>query len=235
MPRFQVGAHVHVIENTHRAPGALRGQSGTVTEVTDAGARPEEVLYTVRFDGLGREAPVYESALEAGEAPTRAWVPQGGSAAPTRVERRVEGSEDDELTIEGMRRELRGWGVGLMVLGVVHLFIPFLDPVWGIVIMAVGALNLLLPRRGMFIVNGIALLLVGLMNIFGGGFGGFTIFSGFQIFWGVQEFQKFPKYESVGNGGSREDVRTLTCPTCSAANVLDAKFCRGCGRELRPT
>ena len=56
MPRFQVGDRVRVIEDTQRAPGALRGQTGTVTEVTgEDAAGPEGILYTVRFDGLGRE------------------------------------------------------------------------------------------------------------------------------------------------------------------------------------
>ena len=70
MPRFNVGDRVHVVEDTQRAPGALRGQGGTVTEVTDPGAGPEEVLYTVRFEGSEQEIPVYESALEAGASLT---------------------------------------------------------------------------------------------------------------------------------------------------------------------
>ena len=66
MPRFQVGDLVRVIENTQRAPYALQCQIGAVTEVPEeeTAAGPEEPLYTVRFYGLGRELPVYESALE---------------------------------------------------------------------------------------------------------------------------------------------------------------------------
>ena len=67
MSRFDVGDVVRVIETTQRAPGGLRGQIGTVTGVPDeeSAAGPEEPMYTVRFYGLGRELPVYESALEA--------------------------------------------------------------------------------------------------------------------------------------------------------------------------
>ena len=79
MPRFQVGNLVHVIENTNRAPGALRGQTGRVAEVKDQGKGPEEVLYTVRFEGSDQEIPVYESALEAGAAPRGATM----ARAPT--------------------------------------------------------------------------------------------------------------------------------------------------------
>ncbi len=66
MPRFQVGDIVRVIENTQRAPYALQGQIGAVTQVPDkeTAAEPQEPLYTVRFYALGRELPVYESALE---------------------------------------------------------------------------------------------------------------------------------------------------------------------------
>ncbi len=67
MPRFEVGDVVRVIETTQRAPGGLRGKIGAVTGVPDeeSAAGPEEPMYTVRFYGLGRELPVYESALEA--------------------------------------------------------------------------------------------------------------------------------------------------------------------------
>ena len=57
-----------------------------------------------------------------------------------------------------------------------------------------GALSLLLAHRGLFIAMGAALVVVGLLNIFGGGFGGWTIYGGAQIYWGVQEFGKFGRY-----------------------------------------
>ena len=96
-----------------------------------------------------------------------------------------------------MKKELRTWGFGLMVLGSVHLFVKFLDPAWGVVIIVIGLLNLLVPKRGMFIVNGLALLFVGIMNIAAAkeaGQGGWAVFGILQIIWGVQEIRKFRRY-----------------------------------------
>ncbi len=57
-----------------------------------------------------------------------------------------------------------------------------------------GALSLLLAHRGLFIAIGVALVAIGLLNIFSGGFGGWTIYGGAQIYWGVQEFRNFEMY-----------------------------------------
>jgi hypothetical protein len=55
-----------------------------------------------------------------------------------------------------------------------------------------GALKLLVAKRGMFIANGIALLLVGFLNM--AACGGWKIFGMLQIIWGVQEIRKFSRY-----------------------------------------
>ena len=39
-----------------------------------------------------------------------------------------------------------------------------------------------------------ALVVVGLLNIFGGSFGPWTAYGAAQIYWGVQEIRKFGKY-----------------------------------------
>ena len=103
-------------------------------------------------------------------------------------------ADGDQPTMDRMRSELRGWGIGLIVIGVAQYFIPILDPLWAFVVVPLGALCLLLAHRGLFIAIGAALVVVGLLNIFGGGFGGWTIYGGAQIYWGVQEFGKFGKY-----------------------------------------
>jgi hypothetical protein len=93
-----------------------------------------------------------------------------------------------------LKKELRKWGLGLIALGFIHLVLTsFLDPVWGVLIIITGALNLLIQRKGMFIVNGIAILLAGLMNMSAGG--GWKFFGMMQIMWGVQEIRKFKEYE----------------------------------------
>lgn len=103
-----------------------------------------------------------------------------------------------EKTTDDMKRELRNWGIGLIVLGVAHFVLTgFLSPVWGAIILVVGVLNLLIPHRGMFIVNGLALLLVGGLNIFAGEIGTWTAFGILQLVWGVQEIRKFGQYASA--------------------------------------
>ncbi|MBE9506815.1 MAG: hypothetical protein IMY86_02090 [Chloroflexi bacterium] len=111
-------------------------------------------------------------------------------------------------TVEDMKKDLRNWGIGLILLGVLHFLLSgFLDPVWGAVIVVVGVLNLLIRRRGMFIVNGLALIGVGIMNIVSmcsslsaGASGGgavstpWVVMGLFQIGWGVQEIRKYAQY-----------------------------------------
>jgi len=92
---------------------------------------------------------------------------------------------------QDMSTDLRGWGIGLLIMGVLHFALAgFLSPAWGIVLIALGLLNLVIRARGMFVANGMALLIVGLMNIFSGGVGGWSIFGCFQIYWGIKEIRK---------------------------------------------
>jgi hypothetical protein len=97
-------------------------------------------------------------------------------------------------TASELKNELRKWGIGLIALGFIHLVLTnFLEPVWGVLIIIIGALNLLIQRRGMFIVNGVAILLAGVMNMTAGG--GWKFFGMMQIMWGVQEIRKMKEYE----------------------------------------
>ena len=86
----------------------------------------------------------------------------------------------------------------MIVLGVVHFVAAgYLDPVWGGIIIIIGILNVCIRRRGMFIVNGTALILLGIMNISGSllaGFDGWTVFGVLQLVWGAREIKKFGKY-----------------------------------------
>ena len=92
-------------------------------------------------------------------------------------------------------RELRSWGGSLIFMGILHFLLAgFLNPVWGIVLVILGVLNLIIRSRGMFIANGLALLIVGLMNIFSGGVGGWMFFGVLQMYWGIKEMVKFAKY-----------------------------------------
>lgn len=105
---------------------------------------------------------------------------------------------------EDAKKELMGWGVGLIVLGGIHLFVELLSGTWGIVLIAIGILNFIFPKKFLFIVNGIALLLAGVLNIYvlidldvqmrGAGLY-FGIFALLQIYWGIKESLKFGKFK----------------------------------------
>ena len=100
-----------------------------------------------------------------------------------------------EEILAQMKKELKGWGIGLIVIGAISIVLSgFLDPVWGGLLIVIGVLTLIIQKRGMFIVIGIGLLLAGLLNILSGGLGGWTVFGILQIYWGIQEIRKFSKY-----------------------------------------
>ena len=93
-----------------------------------------------------------------------------------------------------LKGELRKWGVGLIIMGGLHFVLQgVLDPTWGVVLLIVGGLNMVVSHKAIFILNGICLMLVGLMNMAGGG--GWKFFGLMQIFWGVQEMRKMGRFE----------------------------------------
>lgn len=95
----------------------------------------------------------------------------------------------------GLGRELRKWGIGLIILGVAHFVLAeFLDPTWGAVIIVLGIANLAVRHAAMFVVNGLALMLVGILNIAAGGTGSWSIFGVMQLYWGVREIRKYSRY-----------------------------------------
>jgi hypothetical protein len=61
--------------------------------------------------------------------------------------------------------------------------------------------SFLLPFRGLFVAIGAALIVIGLLNIFGGGSGAWTFYGAFQIYWGVKEIGKFEKHGDASQGG----------------------------------
>ena len=96
---------------------------------------------------------------------------------------------------------LRKWGIGLIILGIIHLILTqALNPVWGGLIIILGILNLVIQKKEMFVANGIALLLVGIMNIIGSllpDFGNIAwiVFGILQVYWGIREIQKYNVYK----------------------------------------
>jgi len=123
-------------------------------------------------------------------------------AAPEPQVKKKKKSKKEELTPERMNKDIRNWGIALIVLGAIHLAASeFLDASWGIVIIILGIVNLFVRKKEMFIVNGIALICVGIMNISSGidAGGRWAFFGIMQMIWGGQEIYKFVKYKRLGD------------------------------------
>lgn len=99
------------------------------------------------------------------------------------------------LTGEEMQKDLRTMGIGMIVIGVLSLLLRnLLDPVWGVVIIVLGVLNLVIKHRAMYIVNGIALIGVGMFNVLAIVFSAtpfWVLFGIMQVGWGISEIKKF--------------------------------------------
>lgn len=99
------------------------------------------------------------------------------------------------LTGEEMQKDLRTMGIGMIVIGVLSLLLRnLLDPAWGVVIIVLGVLNLVIKHRAMYIVNGIALIGVGIFNILAIVLSTtpfWVLFGIMQVGWGISEIKKF--------------------------------------------
>ncbi|MCX6708447.1 MAG: hypothetical protein NTW67_02240, partial [Candidatus Woesearchaeota archaeon] len=90
-----------------------------------------------------------------------------------------------------MKSDLQGWGIGLLIMGVLsNIFRNFFDPTWGVILILIGLLTLLIMERKMYLVIGASLIAIGLLNIIYGLFGGWTFFGIIQIVIGIQELYK---------------------------------------------
>ena len=98
-----------------------------------------------------------------------------------------------------MKGDIRGWGIALIIMGIIQIFVPLLDTTWGGVLIAIGVLELFVQHRALFIVNGIVIIIAGIMNLVVAIDEGsrLFIFSVFQFIWGVNEIRKFFKYRSA--------------------------------------
>ena len=102
------------------------------------------------------------------------------------------------LTQEEIKRDIRGWGVGFLIVGAIHLIASgFLNPIWGAVIILLGLINLCVQHRVMYIVNGVAILVAGVMNLAWTGNSGWIVFGLFQLHWGISEIRKFGQLAEV--------------------------------------
>ena len=96
--------------------------------------------------------------------------------------------------------ELNSWGVSLLIMAGIQLFIPQLSGLWGAVLAGLGVLSFAVKKPGMLIVIGIGILIAGVSNIAQGLSGHITslcFFGTLQISWAIKEFKKYSAYQDV--------------------------------------
>lgn len=99
--------------------------------------------------------------------------------------------------VKNINRYCRNVGAILIALGFIHLiFSNYLSGAWGIILIAIGLISLFHRSKSMIIVFGIALILVGVLNlsllfievnIF------WIILGLLQISWGIIEIRRYKK------------------------------------------
>jgi hypothetical protein len=96
----------------------------------------------------------------------------------------------EQLSRTQMRNYVRQSGIGwLFVAAIQFVFSGFLSMEWGIVCLVLGLLSIALPYRGMLVLNGLAMMGIGVVNATGQG--GMQIFGVMQVFWGFKELRRF--------------------------------------------
>ena len=102
-----------------------------------------------------------------------------------------------------MADDLNSWGGGLIIMGIIHFFVPLLAAQWGIVLIVLGILSFVLKHRFMFIALGASLIFIGLMNLLGSlnaGPGFWSVFGCLQVYWGIKEMCKVSRYRNQTEG-----------------------------------
>ena len=102
-----------------------------------------------------------------------------------------------------LSKDLKNWGIGLLIMGFLHQIIPFLSSEGGKVIIGIGVLVCLIRHRAMYILLGLSLIVIGVLNFLGGlqiNSVFWLIFGCFQVYLGIKEMGKFKKYGKKING-----------------------------------
>ncbi len=102
-------------------------------------------------------------------------------------------------------KEIRNLGIIVIVLGIIHFFATgVLSSTWGVVLVIFGVICILSRKLICFLILGIFLAVIGLVNIvnsliiifiIGEGLLNYLwlIFGGFQIYWGITTIIKYTK------------------------------------------
>ncbi|MFH1591980.1 MAG: hypothetical protein ABIB47_01290 [Candidatus Woesearchaeota archaeon] len=106
----------------------------------------------------------------------------------------------EEHKYVGFFKELKTTGVILILLGIAHLFLGALLTEMGIILIVLGIISFINKKPQMFIIYGILLILIGVMNIYSVFLGssiGWFILALFQVFWGIKEIGYYSKVKDL--------------------------------------
>lgn len=105
----------------------------------------------------------------------------------------------DRTNYNRMRKEIRSWGIPIMILGVVHLFsFGFLESSWSFSLIFVGLMSLYFnSSAAMFVVYSVILIWATIGNLFLSGSMPWIAFSFMQAFVAVQTYRKFLLFRQI--------------------------------------
>jgi hypothetical protein len=175
-----------------------------------SGLKPQQTISDESVPGIAAE---HSDGSELTSSKREPFQRQDGPVAPPQLPAAM---SDAATAITEMRKDIAGWGVGLLIMGVLSIVLSqYLDPVWGVIIIILGILNLAIRQRGMYIANGIALIFIGIVNALGAimtySNTFVAVYGGAQVYWGIKELVKYGKY------GKRiklnDEVRSEQCKT----------------------
>jgi hypothetical protein len=99
-----------------------------------------------------------------------------------------------------LKQELTGWGLGLILMGVLSIALSqYLNPIWGGVLAVIGALVLIVRRRIMFVLIGLCLIAAGLLNLATRGLSPWALFAALQIYLGIRQVLKYRDLASTSD------------------------------------
>ena len=120
--------------------------------------------------------------------------------------RQVAETSDPEIVRSVIARETRGWGTGLLVLGIMQLTgMRDLDPTWGVLLIVVGAASFLFRSAAMLPVYGVLLAWAMISNLSTGNwywmaFGMLQAFLTFRTFQGFLLLRRATSRLDIGLG-----------------------------------
>ncbi len=114
-------------------------------------------------------------------------------------DKRVGGSVETLSPAEAhakMLKEVRSWGLWLLVIGVLSLVLSGLSGSWGVVLLIVGLASFVFRETPMFAVYGIILAWAALGNLLSGQ-AGWIIFAVFQVFLAFTTLRKYTQFRQA--------------------------------------